>query len=134
MYPLFYMWPKQFSVVTAAKAMDNSTLGTQPYPLYHDVFITEGTMTGDRFATFVKNVLFPQLMSFNGINPRSVVIMDNASIHHVQEVIDLIETQAGAARVLILPPYSPDLNPVEGIFSQIKSIMREYLGCYIHTF
>ena len=67
---------------------------------------------------FVRDVLLPHLMPFNGINPRSVVIMDNASIHHVEEVINLIEIQAGA-RVLFLPPYSPDLNPVEGIFSQI---------------
>lgn len=90
----------------------------------HDVFITEGTMNGERFAKFVNDVLLPHLLPFNGINPRSVVIMDNASIHHIHEVVDLIETQAGA-RVLFLPPYSPDLNPAEGIFSQIKSIMKE---------
>ena len=50
--------------------------------------------------------------------------MDNASIHHVEEVTDLIEVQAGA-KVCYLPPYSPDLNPVEGIFSQVKSIMKQ---------
>ena len=50
--------------------------------------------------------------------------MDNASIHHVQEVSDLIEGQAGA-RLCFLPPYSPDLNPCEGAFSQIKSLMKE---------
>ena len=90
----------------------------------HDVFITEGNMNGERFANFVKDVLSPHLMPFNGLNPRSVVIMDNASIHHVHEVIDLIETQV-RAKVLFLPPYSPDLNPVEGIFSQVKSTMKE---------
>lgn len=90
----------------------------------HDVFITEGTMNGERFAKFVKDVLSPHLMPFNCLNPRSVVIMDNASIHHVHEVIDLIENQVGA-KVLFLPPYSPDLNPVEGIFSQIKGTMKE---------
>lgn len=50
--------------------------------------------------------------------------MDNASIHHVQEVAELIEVKAGA-RLLFLPPYSPDLNPVEGVFSQVKSLMKE---------
>ena len=90
----------------------------------HDVLIAEGTMNGDRFAMFVKNVLSPHLMPFNGLNPRSVVIMDNASIHHVYEVVNYIETQVGA-RVLFLPPYSPDLNPVEGVFSQIKAAMKE---------
>ena len=62
----------------------------------HDVFIGEGTMNGERFKNFVRDVLLPHLNPFNGINPRSVVIMDNASIHHVEEVIDLIEIQAGA--------------------------------------
>lgn len=90
----------------------------------HDVFLAEGTMNGERFARFVKDVLLPHLLPFNTLNPRSVVIMDNASIHHVNEVIDLIEVQAGA-KLLFLPPYSPDLNPVEGLFSQIKSIMKQ---------
>ena len=53
-----------------------------------------------------------------------MVIIDNASIHHVEEVSDLIEGKAGA-RLCYLPPYSPDLNPVEGVFSQVKSMMRE---------
>ena len=89
----------------------------------HDVCLAEGSMNGDRFVQFVKDCLVPHVMPFNGVNPRSVVVMDNASIHHVEEVIDLIETQAGA-KLCFLPPYSPDLTPVEGIFSQAKSIMK----------
>ena len=58
--------------------------------------------------------LLPHLMPFNGVNPRSVVIMDNASIHHVDAVTDLIETQTGP-KLIFLPPYSPDLMPVEGV-------------------
>ena len=49
--------------------------------------------------------------------------MDNASIHHVQEVVDLIESQAGA-KVCFLPPYSPDLIPAEGVLSQVKSLLK----------
>lgn len=89
----------------------------------HDLYLAEGSMNGDRFAQFVRDCLVPHLLPFNGVNPRSVVIMDNASIHHVDEVTDLIETQAGA-KLCFLPPYSPDLMPVEGIFSQAKSIMK----------
>ena len=50
--------------------------------------------------------------------------MDNATIHHVDEVVDLVERQAGA-KLCFLPPYSPDLNPAEGVFSQVKSIMKQ---------
>ena len=50
--------------------------------------------------------------------------MDNASIHHVDGVTDLIENQGGA-RLVFLPPYSPDLNPAEEVFSQVKSIMKQ---------
>ena len=50
--------------------------------------------------------------------------MDNVSIHHVDAITDLIERQHGA-KLCYLPPYSPDLMPAEGVFSQIKSIMKE---------
>ena len=73
-------------------------------------------MNGDRFVQFVQNCLLPHLMPFNGVNPRSVVIMDNCSIHHVDAVTNLIETQAGA-KLCFLRPYSPDLMPVEGVFT-----------------
>ena len=50
--------------------------------------------------------------------------MDNASIHHVEGARQLIEDQAGA-QLLFLPPYSPDLNPLEEVLSQVKSIMKK---------
>ena len=62
----------------------------------HDVFITEGTVDGEKFVDFITEYLLPVLMPFNYVNPRSVVIMDNASIHHVEEVTDLIKRQCGA--------------------------------------
>ena len=58
------------------------------------------------------------LLPFNGTNSRSVVVLDNASIHHVTEVESLIE-ETGAI-VIYLPPYSPDLNPIEECFSKVK--------------
>ena len=69
-------------------------------------------MNGERFEDFLRTTLLPFLQSFNWINHHSVVIMDNASIHHIQGVVDLIENQAGA-KLFFLPPYSPDLNPCE---------------------
>lgn len=90
----------------------------------HDIHIIEGTMNGERFEEFLKTTVLPILQPFNWINQHSVVIMDNASIHHTEGVIDLIENQAGA-RLIFLPPYSPDLNPAEEVFSQVKSIMKQ---------
>jgi len=90
----------------------------------HDICLYEGTVNGSKFEDFIENCLFQILQPFNGINPFSVVIMDNAAIHHVDGVRDLIETQVGA-RLLFLPPYSPDLNPLEEVFGQVKKIMKQ---------
>lgn len=89
----------------------------------HDVYITEGTVDREKFTDFMRDYLLSILLPFNNVNPYSVVIMDNASIHHVCEVKDLIVNQAGA-RLCYLPPYSPDLMPAEGVLSQVKSIMK----------
>ena len=62
----------------------------------HDVYITEGTINGEKFAEYVQNCLLPVLKPFNYLNSHSLVIMDNASIHHVHDVVDFIENQAGA--------------------------------------
>ena len=90
----------------------------------HDVYVTEGTVNGDKFADFVQHCLLPVLKPFNFLNSHSVVIMDNASIHHVQHIVNLIESQAGA-KVCFLPPYSPDLMPAEGVFSQVKNLLKQ---------
>ena len=90
----------------------------------HDVYLAEGSVNGEEFEHFVKECLLPVLMPFNGINSCSVVVMDNASIHHVHQVTDLIENQA-QAKLIFLPPYSPDLNPAEEVFSKVKYIMKQ---------
>ena len=61
----------------------------------HDVYLTEGSVDGDQFVKFVESCALPVLNPFNFINPCSVVILDNASIHHIDMVEDLI-TGAGA--------------------------------------
>jgi transposase len=95
----------------------------------HDVYLAEGNVNGDKFATFVRSCLLPVLQPFNYTNPHSVVILDNASIHHVEEISDIIEDEAGA-RLLFLPPYSPDLNPLEEFFSKVKGIMKTCDGLF----
>ena len=54
----------------------------------------------------------------------SVLVMDNARIHHNEKIISIVEEFGG--RVLFLPPYSPDFNPIELAFSVIKSWLRKY--------
>ena len=55
----------------------------------HDLFLAEGSISGDRFEFFIRNYLLPVLMPFNGMNPLSVVIMDNASIHHIESNVNI---------------------------------------------
>ena len=86
-----------------------------------DVFITNKSVNGDLFLQFVEQILVPVLQPFNGSNARSVVVMDNASIHHVARVVDHI-SQTGAI-IRFLPPYSPDFNPAEEVFSKVKKFL-----------
>lgn len=62
------------------------------------------------------------LMPFNGINTHSIVILDNCSIHHL-EIIEQTITTVGAL-IRLLPPYSPDLNPIKFVFSKVKSFWK----------
>ena len=83
-----------------------------------------GTVDGNNFYTFVHSKLLPLLMPFNGSNPHSVVIMDNASIHHIDGIVDMIISIG--ALVIFLPPYSPDYNPIEEAFSKVKTLIKAY--------
>ena len=68
--------------------------------------------------------LLPQLLPYNGVNARSVVILDNASIHHIESATHLIEESGALA--IFLPPYSPDYMPIEQCFSKFKSYLRAH--------
>jgi len=80
--------------------------------------VARGSMNGDTFLEFVENLLMPNLMPFSGYNLRSIVIMDNCSIHPIDDVTELIQ-QTGAL-VHWLPPYSPHYSPIEEAFSKTK--------------
>ena len=72
-----------------------------------DVYIVEGNVMGEVFVKFVQNCLLPILQPFNGTNSHSV---DNSSVHHYEEVADII-TGVGSI-VRFLPPYLSELNPI----------------------
>ncbi len=83
-----------------------------------DISLVEGGVDSDVFQDFVDEKLAPKLQPFNGVNAHSIVVMDNASIHHVQHVVQTLEGLG--VLVYFLPPYSPDLNPIEETFSKVK--------------
>ena len=78
--------------------------------------MVDGAVNADIFEAFVERVLVPQLREGD------VVVMDNLSSHKRARTRELIE-QAGA-ELRFLPPYSPDLNPIEMVFSKIKQLLR----------
>ena len=99
-----------------------SAIGVLSTEGVQDVYLTDDSLDGDKFTHFLRHNLLPILMPFDGQNRNSVVIMDNASIHHVEEVIELL-TGAGAL-VRFLPAYSPDLNPIEEVFADVKHFLQ----------
>jgi len=78
--------------------------------------VVDGAVNGDVFEAFVEQVFVPDLRQGD------VVVMDNLSSHKRQRVRELIE-DAGA-RLVFLPAYSPDLNPIEMVFAKIKQLLR----------
>lgn len=82
----------------------------------HCSLVVDGAVNGDLFEAFVEQVLVPAL------TVGDIVVMDNLSSHKRPRVQELIE--AAGAELLYLPPYSPDLNPIEMIFSKIKQLLR----------
>lgn len=87
-----------------------------------DVSLYEHNVNGGTFLEYLRKYLLPHVRPFNGVNPHSIVVMDNASIHHIQEVAELLH---GVGVLLkFLPPYSPDYNPIEEVFSKVKYYFR----------
>lgn len=78
--------------------------------------VLDGAINGETFLAYVQQFLAPAL------RPGDVVIMDNLASHKIAGVREAIE-QAGA-RLLYLPPYSPDLNPIEQVFAKLKALLR----------
>jgi transposase len=76
----------------------------------------EGAVDGIVFRTYVEQVLAPTLKCGD------IVVMDNLGAHKVAGVTEAIETRG--AKVIFLPPYSPDLNPIEKCWSKIKTYLR----------
>ncbi|RKJ51372.1 transposase [bacterium 1XD42-1] len=76
----------------------------------------QGGTTGERFVQYLKEMLLPTLRSGD------IVVMENMHSHHVKAVREILE--AKGMKVLYLPSYSPDLNPIQKMWSKMKAILR----------
>jgi transposase len=82
--------------------------------------LTDGPINTETFEAFIEQVLLPQL------RPGDLVVMDNLGSHKRPRTRQLIES--AGAKLVFLPPYSPDLNPIELVFAKIKHLLRS-LAC-----
>jgi transposase len=79
--------------------------------------VLDGPMNGPAFLAYVEQVLVPTL------RPGQTVVMDNLPAHKVAGVRAAIH--ATGARLWLLPPYSPDFNPIEQFFAKLKALLRK---------
>jgi transposase len=79
--------------------------------------VIDGAMNGETFRAYIEQFLAPTLAHGD------IVIMDNLSSHKVAGVREAIE--ARGASLIYLPPYSPDLNPIEQAFAKLKALLRK---------
>lgn len=73
---------------------------------------------GDVFKTFIEKVLCPVLKDGD------IIVMDNVNFHKMTAIESLIKSRG--AKIMYLPPYSPDFSPIENMWSKIKSSIRKY--------
>jgi len=81
-------------------------------------WVLDGPMNAESFKTYVETQLAPTL------KPGDIVVMDNLSSHKGQAIPKAIK--AKGARLVFLPAYSPDLNPIEQAFAKLKHLMRKF--------
>jgi transposase len=79
--------------------------------------VLDGPMTGPAFLAYVQQVLVPTLRRGD------IVVLDNLPAHKISEVRAAI--RAAGAQFFLLPPYSPDLNPIEMAFAKLKTLLRQ---------
>ena len=79
--------------------------------------VVDGAINGEVFLAYVEQQLIPTLRKGD------IVVMDNLSSHKVTGVKEMIESVG--AKVVYLPPYSPDFNPIENVFAKLKTLVRK---------
>ena len=87
--------------------------------------VIDGPINGETFRAYVEQILLPTL------SEGDIVIMDNLGSHKSDKVRKMIE--AAGAKLLYLPPYSPDLNPIEQVFAKLKALLRKIAARSVST-
>ena len=80
-------------------------------------WVIDGPINGETFLLYIEKILAPTL------SPGDVVVLDNLGSHKGKAVRRAI--RATGARLFFLPPYSPDLNPIEQVFAKLKTLLRK---------
>ena len=88
-------------------------------------WLLDGPIDGEAFQTYVEKVLAPTL------RPGDIVILDNLSSHKGKAVRQCI--RAAGAKLIFLPKYSPDLNPIEQVFAKLKHLLRKAAARTLET-
>ncbi|TFY78726.1 hypothetical protein EWM64_g5286 [Hericium alpestre] len=91
--------------------------------------VVEGSMTRDLFLQFLEYTVLPKCTPYPGL--LSVLVMDNAKIHHGDQILELADRFG--VHIKYLPPYSPDFNPIEEAFSKIKHFLWRHQDYYSAT-
>lgn len=79
--------------------------------------VLDGPITGESFLAYVEQILVPTL------KPGDIVVIDNLGSHKGGAVRKAV--RAAGAKLFFLPPYSPDLNPIEQVFAKLKTLLRK---------
>ena len=118
-YSIRGMPPRDHSLTLHGKRY--SVIAVMSVDGVEDIHIVENNVNGDTFLDFIHLCILPIIMPFSGINPWSIVVMDNAAIHHVAAVEETLNGVGVIVRYL--PAYNPDLNPIEEVFAEVKHFL-----------
>jgi transposase len=113
---------KVYGAVSGTRYSRESFIAAQNQSSILAPFCYTGTCDTNLFNAWLEQILVPEL------KPGQVVIMDNASFHKSKASLQII--QEAGCDVLFLPPYSPDLNPIEKFWANFKRSVKEVLNLY----
>lgn len=115
-----------FSIRPANRGGNISLVGSIRLSGLVAMYPYDGAIDGYRFLDYLANQLLKSL------NPGDVLVMDNFRVHHIEPVREML--LKAEIRLLFLPPYSPELNPIEEAWSKVKAIFRGFEAKTISSF